>query len=245
MSPVDTVHIHHEGSLANGGAPTDDVDRFAHGGYCCGIGATLYKRWRSPAENYATADWNGRDWTPCFSGDRHTGYPISDRDLELLHDAFMDAYNRGEVTATPNVVAHRDAGGSNATACPGDKCMDRFADVVAACRVGAGPTPTPPPDEEDDRMDLASAINHDGRPVVFQVGGDRNLYYRIRDAKGGNWGDWRHLSDGLKDFATVTAWANPESKKIEVWVTLKNGRTYQRWQTDDFAAWGDWTERTT
>lgn len=141
--PVDMVHIHHEG----GGAPCTaaQCDRFSHGGYCYGIGTDTFARWRSPSENYATADWNHRDWTPCFSGDRHTGYDVTDHDLAVLHDAFMDAYHRGEVTANPQVVAHRNAGGSNATACPGDKAMARWNDIANACRASGAPSPTPPP----------------------------------------------------------------------------------------------------
>ena len=141
---VNMVHIHHEG----GGSPTTAAGcaRFSEGGYCCGIGTDTFARWRSASENWATADWNHRDWTPCFSGDRHTGYEITDHDLTVLHNAFMDAYNRGEVTANPQVVAHRNAGGSNATACPGDKAMARWNDIVNACRAGgAAPSPTPPP----------------------------------------------------------------------------------------------------
>lgn len=140
--PVNMVHIHHEG----GGAPCTaaQCDRFSHGGYCYGIGTDTFRRWRSPGENWATADWNHRDLTLCFSGDRHTGYEVTDHDLIVLHNAFMDSYNRGEVTAAPSVVAHRNAGGSNATACPGDRAMRRFNDIVVACRAAGAPGPTPP-----------------------------------------------------------------------------------------------------
>lgn len=245
MAPVNMVHIHHEG----GGAPCTaaECDRFSHGGYCYGIGTDNFRRWRSPAENWATADWNHRDLTLCFSGDRHTGYEVTNHDLIVLHDAFMDSYNRGEVTAAPSVVAHRNAGGSNATACPGDRAMRRFNDIVLACRVAGGPRPTPEPTPpkppEEDIVDLANAKNHDGRPVIFQVGGDKNLYYRIRDATGGDWSDWRDLTGGFKNFATVTAFVN-DDKRIEVWVTMLDGKSFSRRQTADFAKWENWIDQT-
>lgn len=240
--PVSMVHIHHEG----GGAPCTvaQAERFRHGGYCAPICTDGWTRWCSPEQGYATADWNGRDLTLCLSGDRHTGYGVTDHDLQVIHEAFMDFYNRGEVTATPDVVAHRDAGGSNATACPGDLAMARFQEIAAQCRAGAAPTPEP---EGDDPMDLASALNHDGRPVVFQVGGDAQLYYRVRDAQGGSWGDWRDLSSGKHGFATVTAWTNRDQTPdtIEVWVTMKDGHTFQRYQEGaDRASWSAWIDRT-
>jgi hypothetical protein len=118
-------------------------------------------------------------------------------------------------------------------------------DVVNACRPGGTPPkPTPPPEEED-LMDLATAINHDSRPVVFQVGGDKKLYFRIRAASGGDWGDWKDLSGGKSGFATVTAFVNPNNKTIEVWVTMKDGHTFNRWQTGaDFAGWSNWADQT-
>jgi hypothetical protein len=150
VAPVDLVTIHHEGSLANGGAPSDDVGRFKEGGYCCGIGANLYERWRAPADNWATLNYNGEDWTPCYSGDHHTGTALRAQDIDLLHLAYMDAYTRGEVTAAPVVRAHRNSPGS-ATACPGDFTIERWDDVVAACR--PGPSKPPPDDEPSGRSD--------------------------------------------------------------------------------------------
>jgi hypothetical protein len=121
--------------------------------------------------------------------------------------------------------------------------MARWNDVARAVS-NTTPAPQPPPAEEDDVTDLANAINHDGRPAVFQVGGDARLYYRVRNPTGGTWGNWTDLSSGKTGFATVTAWNNADSKKIEVWVTMKDGKTWQRWQTDDFAGWVAWTDRT-
>jgi hypothetical protein len=133
--PVDLVTIHHQG----GGAPTDDMN-FSGGGYCYGIGVTLFERWRAPVDGWATLNYNGEDLTICLSGSRHPpdNWPITDDDLELIHGAFMDSYERDEVTPDALVRAHRNSPGS-ATACPGDRTIDRWDDVVAACR----PTPLP------------------------------------------------------------------------------------------------------
>jgi hypothetical protein len=163
MAPVDLVTIHHEGSLAGdpAGEPSDDVARFQHGGYCCGLGATRWERWRAPADNWATLNYNGQDWTPCYSGDHHTGTRLTDMDLLLLHEAFLDAYNRGEVTANPVVRAHRDSPGSS-TACPGDYVIDRWDEVVAACRPGGPPPPDQPAGGTDDMQPIA--LRKDGKP---------------------------------------------------------------------------------
>lgn len=142
--PVDLVTIHHEG----GGSPSDNVDRFADGGYCYGIGVTLWERWRAPADGWATLNFNGQDLTLCLSGNRMTA-PVTDRDLELIHGAFVDCYNRGEVTASPLVRAHRNSPGS-ATACPGDRTMDRWTEVEAACRAAGAPAPGPPATSGED-----------------------------------------------------------------------------------------------
>jgi hypothetical protein len=67
---------------------------------------------------------------------------------------------------------------------------------------------------------------------------------RIRDAQGGDWGNWRDLSAGKTGFATVTAFVNTASKRIEVWVTMKDGHTFNRSQTADFAGWEPWHDQT-
>jgi len=237
---VNRVTIHHEG----GGSPSDNVGRFSEGGYCCGIGVTMWEHWRWPEDNWATLNFNGQDVTICLSGNR-MDHDVTPNDINLIHQAFQFYYDNGKVIAVPEVVAHRNSPGS-ATACPGDRTMNVWNDVVNACRAGAAPGPEPKPPEEEDFVDLASAINHDGRPVVVQVGGDKRLYYRIRAATGGDWGDWKDLSGGMKDFATVTAFSNPAPMDtIEVFVTMENGRTFHRWQTGaDKAGWSGWADVT-
>lgn len=165
MAPVDLVTIHHEGSLANGGAPTDQVDRCREGGYTCGLGETLFERWRAPADAYATLNFNGEDWCPVYTGDHHTGTHLRDRDIELLHDAYMDAFNRGEVTAAPLVRAHRNSPGS-ATACPGDFTIARWAEVEAACRPGTQPPDNEPVGGKDDMVPIS--VEKEGRPANEQ-----------------------------------------------------------------------------
>jgi hypothetical protein len=150
MPPVDLVTIHHQG----GGAPTDDMN-FSEGGYCYGIGVTLFERWRAPVDGWATLNYNGEDLTICLSGSRHPpdNWPITDDDLELIHGAFMDSYDRDEVTADPLVRAHRNSPGS-ATACPGDCTIDRWDEVAAACKVGAVLLPDEPHTPKDVDMQV-------------------------------------------------------------------------------------------
>jgi hypothetical protein len=135
MAPVDLVTIHHE---AGASPPTDDVQRFASGGYAYGVGATLWERFRAPADNWATLNFNGEDLSICMISDRHTQCEVTPGDIELIHGAYLDCYARGEVTAAPLVRAHRNSPGS-ATACPGDFTMAVWADVEAACRPGKAP----------------------------------------------------------------------------------------------------------
>jgi hypothetical protein len=209
VAPVDLVTVHHEGSLANGGAPTDDVDRYSEGGYCCGIGATLFKRWRAPEDNYATLNYNGEDWTPCFSGDKHTGSHVSDTDIELLHAAYMDAYERGEVTADPLVRAHRNSPGS-ATACCGDYAIERWADIEAACRPGG---PPPKPDEPHTPKDVdmqVIAVTQPGnksneQPFAFLDATARKVWshWGLRIAWDGGDGDSTLHGDGAPHWIGI------------------------------------------
>ena len=101
-----------------------------------------------------------------------------------------------------------------------------------------------PPQPSEDDSAMGNAINHDGRPIVVYVGKDGRLYYKIRDASGGDWSQANDLSEGKTGFRSVTAWANPDSKLIEVWVVMQNGQIFQRYQTPDFAGWTAWADRT-
>jgi hypothetical protein len=148
MSIVDLVTIHHEG----GGSPSDNVGRFSEGGYCYGIGVTLWERWRSPNDNWATMNYNGEDLTICLSGNRMDA-PVTDNDISLIHGAYMDCFNRGEVTAAPLVRAHRNSPGS-ATACPGDHTINVWSKVEDACRPGTTPPPNEPTGGKDDMVPI-------------------------------------------------------------------------------------------
>lgn len=243
MAPVNRVTIHHQG----GGAPTDNSSGYSHGGYTYGIGSTRWEWFRTVWDSYATLNFNGESLDICLSGSRGNtdpAYPVTDNDIELIRGAVADARARGYVTDHPDVIPHKNSPGSS-TACPGDNAMARFDDIEDACQAGSAP-PKPEPPEDNDMMGVqASAINHDGRPVVFQVGGDKKLYMRIRDATGGSWRSWQDISGGFNDFNTVTAFINPKNKAINIWVTMKDGKSFQKWQEEpDFAKWSGWEEMT-
>jgi hypothetical protein len=138
---VNRVTVHHEGA----GSPTDYVDRFSEGGYSAGIGVSLWKRFRSPESSWGTLNYNHRSLDICLSGNRMIAV-VTDKDLQLIHDAFMDFYRRGEVVAEPEVLPHRRSPGSN-TVCPGNKAMDRWGAIEAACRATAPPPPPKPKPE--------------------------------------------------------------------------------------------------
>lgn len=142
-NPVSIVYIHHEGA----GAPSDTA-RGASGGYTYWIGATRWQWLRDAWSSYATKGHNGITVDVCLSGDRHTGYPVTDGDLALIRGALHDARARGYVVASPEVRPHR---ATSSTACPGDRTMDRWDEVVAAVLGGTGGT-APPTGGGDDEM---------------------------------------------------------------------------------------------
>src|SRR6266404_1456091 len=111
MNPVDLVTIHHEGA----GTPTD-VPRYAGGGYTYGIGASRWEHFRDVWVSYATLDFNHVSLDICLSGNRMISM-VTDPDIQLIHGAFMDARQRGYVTANPTVRAHKNSPGSS-TVCP-------------------------------------------------------------------------------------------------------------------------------
>lgn len=166
MSPVTLVTIHHQG----GGAPTDNSGGYSHGGYTYGIGKTRWEHFRSVWDSFATLNFNGESVDVCLSGDRHTGYPVTDADIELIRGAVADARSRGYVVGNPTVRAHQDSPGS-ATACPGNYTMNVWNKVVAACQAGSQPT-TPTTDEDGNggAMDIVMTPSGNGYYVVDSVG---------------------------------------------------------------------------
>jgi hypothetical protein len=136
---VSLVTIHHEGA----GDPTDDVQRFAVGGYSYGIGTTKWVRFRSPYVSWGTLHFNHVSMDICLSGDR-MNHPVTDNDLNLIRGAFLDCHSHGEVVDSPLVRPHRWSPGSS-TVCPGDDAMFRFGEITNACRFTVPPPPPPKP----------------------------------------------------------------------------------------------------
>lgn len=134
---VDRVFIHHEGA----GSPTD-WPRGASGGYTAWIGPTRYSILRSPRWDYATIHYNHVAASICLSGNRQpaflrSGAPVTDTEIRLIREACADLRRRGELTATPIVAAHRSV---SSTACPGDRTMERWDEIVRACHADGGTT---------------------------------------------------------------------------------------------------------
>lgn len=136
MSPAGRATQHHEGA----GQPTDEP-RGAGGGYTYWIGTTRWIRLRDVASSFATLHYNHVSLDVCLSGDRDV-HPVTDLDLLLIHRAYDDAHQRGEITASPQVLPHRWSPGSS-TVCPGNLAMLRW-NQVARCYIAVGPTPPPP-----------------------------------------------------------------------------------------------------
>jgi hypothetical protein len=134
-APVALVTIHHEGA----GAPSD-VARGADGGYTYWIGATYWTHLRTVWESFGTLNYNGESVDVCLSGNRME-HAVTDADVALIGAAVADARGRGYVIDTPDVRAHRESPGSS-TVCPGDRTMDVWPAIVAACRGDVAPAPT-------------------------------------------------------------------------------------------------------
>lgn len=131
-APVTLCTIHHQGA----GAPTDNSSGYSDGGYTYGIGATRWERFRDVWDSYATLNFNGESVDVCLSGDRHTGYTVTDEDIERIRGALADARARGYIVDAPTVRPHSESPGS-ATACPGDYTRARWDEIVAACHAGS------------------------------------------------------------------------------------------------------------
>jgi|SRR5262252_779811 len=163
--PVSLVTIHHQG----GGAPTDNSSGYSYGGYTYGVGASRWERFRSVWESYATLNFNGVSLDICLSGDRHTGYPLYDADIERIRGICADARNRREVVDNPQVRDHSQSPGS-ATACSGNNVRARWAEVVAACQKGAQPS-APPSQAKGGAMDIVRTPTGRGYYIVAADGG--------------------------------------------------------------------------
>lgn len=115
--PFTRVVQHHEGA----GAPSDNVMRFAAGGYSYGIGLHSWTRFRDPAEDYSTAGFNHVVVGVCLSGDRNV-YPVTDNDILMMEQIAVDARGRGWLVVNPTVTPHREMPPPNNTICPGNNC---------------------------------------------------------------------------------------------------------------------------
>lgn len=127
---VDKVFIHHEGA----GSPTD-WPRGADGGYTVWVGPSRFTILRPPSQDYSTIRHNHVSAGICLSGNRHPawlsrGHQVTDTEIRLIGEACAELRRRGELTASPTVGAHRSV---YQTACPGDRTMDRWGEIVAAC----------------------------------------------------------------------------------------------------------------
>lgn len=161
--PVSLVTIHNEGA----GSPTD-YPRGAEGGYTYWIGASYWSWLRSVWDSYATLNYNGESVDICLSGDRHTEYPITNKDIEMIHGACADARSRGYLTDAPMVRDHQNSPGSS-TACSGNNTRSRWPEIVAACQKSA--TPVPKPSEEGGAMEMQRSKTGRGYYIVAADGG--------------------------------------------------------------------------
>jgi hypothetical protein len=163
-APVSLVTVHHEGA----GAPTDNVGRFAEGGYTYGIGVGSWARFRSVWDSYGTLNYNGESVDVCLSGNRME-YPVTDRDLDIIASALGDARAHGYVVTVPEVRAHRDSPGSG-TVCPGDLTMNRWPEIVAACNGARPAEPETTNPEKGGAVEIVETPSGNGYYVVDSTG---------------------------------------------------------------------------
>lgn len=124
--PVPLVVGHHQGS----GAPSDlalaelGARTAAMGRYTYGVGLTRWERFiddptaPSPGGDTSTGDHNRTSLGIVLTGNR-SNYPLTLRDQVMLFEIGEDARARGFITATPEVLPHRNVPG-NLTECCGN-----------------------------------------------------------------------------------------------------------------------------
>lgn len=155
MEPVDRIFVHHEGA----GRPRDGVVLEP---YTLIIGLTEWHADGTPSTDYSTKGFNHVSLGICLTGDRHTGYPVTDNDLVLIEQAIRHARNSNWVIESPIILPHKLAPGlDTGTVCPGDKTMARWPDVVAALWSGLKTPPISPPQEDD----VQEAIVYPAEPL--------------------------------------------------------------------------------
>lgn len=220
MVAVERVTIHHEGGPQ---PPSNDPGGAAAGGYTFWIGVDQWTRLRSVADSYATLDWNHRSVDVCLSGNR-MDVPVYANDIAMIGQAVADAYDRGEVVQTPDIVPHRWSPGS-ATVCPGDYTMAVWSDVMSAITIALGGQPM-----------MSSAMNADGRAEVFRLNGT-TLENKWRDLSG-KWSVWSVLP-GAPALVDLSAIKNDDGR-LEVFGTDTGGATGHMWQQAAGKNWSTW-----
>jgi hypothetical protein len=174
-APVSLVTIHHEGGGAP--APPANIGRVAHGGYTYGIGTTAWERFRDVWSSYATLNFNGVSLDIVLTGDRHTGYPVTDLDIDLIRSAVADARARGYVVNAPTVRDHSQSPGS-ATACSGNNTRARWTEIVAACSAsssGGGAAPGGDDDMPADKDVVDQLVTAEGTWQLQFDGGVKTI----------------------------------------------------------------------
>ena len=167
-TPVSLVTIHHEGD----GDPIDRP-RGADGGYSVWIGVTKFTMLRSPFESFGTLGFNHVSFDVCLSGNR-VDHAVTDTDIVLIAAACAQARSNGWLVDHPLVRDHKSSPGSS-TVCPGRHTMERFAEVTAACGLGAHPAPPLPPETVHAQFNPAVVVE----PIVATLASPTRGFWQL------------------------------------------------------------------
>ncbi|HZW73559.1 MAG TPA: N-acetylmuramoyl-L-alanine amidase [Caldimonas sp.] len=222
-SPVSLVTVHHEGA----GVPTDNVGRFAEGGYTYGLGVTSWARFRDVWSSWGTLNFNGDSVDICLSGNRMDA-AVTDSDLELLRAICADARAHGYVVAQPTVRAHKNSPGSG-TVCPGDRTMQRWGEVVDACLRGTSGSSAPAPPPTTGGEDVPGDKDYVDRLVTAEGAWDLQYDGGVRTVRGPFYGSYFSLpatarNDPGRRFRVLAAPSDGSGRGYDL-VSVK-GETY-------------------
>jgi ricin-type beta-trefoil lectin protein len=92
---------------------------------------------------------------------------------------------------------------------------------------------------------IVTAVNTDGRVVVFATGSDDRLYFNQQQSAGGGFGGWQRHSDRVIDHWSLAVARNPDGR-LEVWADSWDNPffpyPYHTWQTSPGGGWSGWAQ---
>ena len=139
-------------------------------------------------------------------------------------------YPTGTVLTLPNVIGHRDVG---STGCPGDQLYPRLGEI----RSLAGAKWQQQRSLPGFWPGVAIGANADGRPQVFAVGNDQQIYTQWQRTDG-RWSGW--LAMGGRVAGAIAVGSNADGR-LQVFAVGVDGTLRTSWQVARNGTWSSVT----